>query len=88
MKINKYQQVSDKTLDLHGLTTHETTLALGELLSISQGLLVRIIVGRGKRSKNGPVLPEHVKGYLMSANIPHHQSNIRDGGEGSIEVQL
>ena len=88
MKNNKYQQVPAVTLDLHGLTTRESTLALDELRSSSRGLLVRIIVGRGTRSKNGPVLPEHVKRYLTAANIAYRQSKIQEGGEGALHAQF
>ena len=88
MKNNKYRQVPDVTLDLHGFTTHEATLALDDIRTTSRGLLVRIIVGRGTRSKNGPVLPEHVKNYLVSAGIPYRQSKIQEGGEGSLEAQF
>lgn len=86
MKNNKYRLEPEKTIDLHGLTTSEVTSLLNELRATSRGVLVRIIVGRGTRSMNGPVLPEHVKRYLTSANISYKQSKIQEGGEGALEA--
>lgn len=88
MKNNKYRQVPEMTLDLHGHTTNEATHLLDELRVNNKGVYVRIIVGRGTRSKNGPVLPAHVKAYLTNAGISFRQSKIQEGGEGSLEAQF
>lgn len=88
MKNNKYCQVPDMTLDLHGHTANEATHLLDTLCVNNKGMLVRIIVGKGTRSKSGPVLPDHVKRYLTAANIPYRQSKIQEGGEGSLEAQF
>lgn len=75
-------------IDLHGLTMQEATAALDKHKTSEKGSLIRIIVGRGTRSKNGPVLPAHVKAYLMNAGISFRQSKIQEGGEGSLEAQF
>ena len=76
-----------RIIDLHGYTTAEAKVALDELVR-SQDSYVRIIVGKGNHSENGPVLREFVKRFLLSKNIHFNQSKIQDGGEGALEVFL
>ena len=76
-----------RIIDLHGYTTAEAKVALDELVR-SQDTYVRIIVGKGNHSENGPVLREFVKRFLLSKNIHFNQSKIQDGGEGALEVFL
>lgn len=85
-KGNKYAQVPEQILDLHGYTTAECQDAIDELIREGEHKHIRIIVGRGKRSANGPVLPDFVKNYLNMHNIRWIQSKINEGGEGSLEV--
>lgn len=87
-KGNKYAQVPDLILDLHGYTTFECQEAIDELRREGKYKQIRMIIGRGKRSTNGPVLPDFVKSYLTSQNIRWNLSKIQDGGEGSLEVFL
>ena len=87
-KGNKYEQVPELILDLHGYTTFECQEALDEIRRAGEYTHLRVIIGRGKRSANGPVLPDFVKNYLTSQNIRFNQSKIQDGGEGSLEVFL
>ncbi len=97
---NKYAQVPEVILDFHGYTKAECQDAIDELIRRgpdrrvskdgtrrnSAELHVRIIVGKGKNSPNGPILPDFVKNYLTSHHIRWNQSKIQDGGEGSLEV--
>ena len=85
--MNKYMRTPSRIIDLHGYTTAEAKVALDELVR-SQDTYVRIIVGKGNHSENGPVLREFVKRFLLSKNIHFNQSKIQDGGEGALEVFL
>ncbi len=86
MKSNKYIQNPDKIVDLHGLTTDESEGVLNSLLRGPRGAHVRMIVGKGTRSANGPVLPNFVKHYLARHDVSFRQSKIQEGGEGALEV--
>ena len=85
-KNNKYKQVPDLILDLHGYTTFETEDALNDIIKSHEYKHVRLIVGKGRNSKNGPILPNFVKNYLSDRDIRFNQSKLQDGGEGSFEV--
>ncbi len=86
MKKNKYTQTPDKVIDLHGLTTDESEGILDAFIRGSRRAHVRIIVGKGTRSVNGPVLPNFVKNYLARHDISFRQSKVQEGGEGALEV--
>lgn len=86
MKQNKYIQTPNKVVDLHGFTTDESLAVLDALLRGSRDTHVRIIVGKGTRSANGPVLPNFVKHYLARHDVSFRQSKIQEGGEGALEV--
>jgi DNA-nicking Smr family endonuclease len=86
MKQNKYIQIADRVIDLHGLTTDESEAILSSFLRGPRGIHVRIIVGRGTRSANGPVLPNFVKHYLARHDVSFRQSKVQEGGEGALEV--
>lgn len=86
MKPNKYIQIPDKIIDLHGLTTNESEGILSSLMRGPRGTHVRIIVGKGTRSTYGPVLPDFVKHYLARHDVSFRQSKIQEGGEGALEV--
>ena len=87
-KANKYAQHPEHIIDLHGYTTAETQELLDELIDKEEYKYVRIIIGRGHNSENGPVLPNFVKRYLDARDIHYNQSKIQDGGEGALEVFL
>jgi DNA-nicking Smr family endonuclease len=86
--VNKYEQNAEKEIDLHGYTTSESEQILDSLFKEGKYKHVRIIVGRGNNSSNGPILPNFVKNYLKSHNARYNQSKIQDGGEGALEVFL
>jgi DNA-nicking Smr family endonuclease len=85
---NKYPQIPDLVLDFHGFTTGECRHELDELIDNREYSHIRIIVGKGKNSANGPVLPDFVRNYLTTRNIRFSTSKIQDGGEGALEVYL
>ena len=86
--VNKYEQKAEREIDLHGHTTSESEDILNSLLKERKYKHVRIIVGKGNNSSNGPVLPNFVKNYLNSHKIKFNQSKIQDGGDGALEVYL
>ena len=88
MKINKYATEPEIEIDLHGYTTLESKEVLDELLREQKYSVVRIIVGKGNNSENGPVLPSFVKNYLTEHRVRFSQSKIQNGGEGALEVFL
>lgn len=83
--MNKYERQPDTVIDLHGCTVKESERELRALLE-KDFAHVRIIVGKGTHSKNGPVIRDFVKQFLFSRNIRFAQSKLRDGGEGALEV--
>lgn len=83
--MNKYLRTPNQIVDLHGYTTSEARIVLDDLIKADSGY-VRIIVGKGNHSQNGPILRDYVKQYLLSKNIHFNQSKIADGGEGALEV--
>lgn len=87
-KANKYIQNPGYVIDLHGFTTYETQSILDELIEEAEYKHIRVIVGKGLNSENGPILPDFVKNYLNKRNIRFSQSKLQDGGEGALEVFL
>ncbi len=85
---NKYPQTPELVLDFHGYTKYDAIEALDELLAMRAYTCVRIIVGKGRNSPNGAVLPDVVRTYLTTHNIRFSQSKIQNGGEGALEVFL
>lgn len=85
-KPNKYPQIPDLILDLHGMTTVECKQELDALIEDDKYSHIRIIVGKGTRSPNGPILPDFVRNYLIEHNIRFSPSKPQDGGEGAMEV--
>lgn len=86
MKQNKYVQIPDKIVDLHGHTAHEAEAILSAFMKTQKITHVRMIVGRGTHSADGPVLPDVVKHFLARHDVSFRQSKIQEGGEGALEV--
>ncbi|OGX08275.1 MAG: hypothetical protein A2Z88_04915 [Omnitrophica WOR_2 bacterium GWA2_47_8] len=86
--VNKYTQQPDEVIDLHHRTTAETAQILQSLLRKKGPLHIRLIVGKGLHSKDGPILGSFVKKYLSSKNIAYKTAKLHDGGEGAIDVTL
>ena len=85
---NKYPQTPDIEIDLHGYTTAETKDVLDSLLRERRHNIVRLIVGKGNNSANGPVLPDFVRTYLTERGIRYNQAKIQHGGAGAMDVFL
>lgn len=92
---NKYEQIAEVEIDLHGYTTYEAEEVLYSLLRERESSVpkngvrhkhVRLIVGKGIHSENGPVLPDFVRNYLRTHGVRYTQSKIMHGGEGALEV--
>ena len=86
--VNKYKQNAEKEIDLHRYTKSESENIIDSLIKEGKYKHVRIIIGKGNNSINGPILPNFVKNYLSNRNIRYNPSKIKDGGEGAIEVFL
>jgi DNA-nicking Smr family endonuclease len=86
--MNKYLNNPESVIDFHGHTLEEAQVVLNDLLSKRRYSHVRIIVGKGLHSKDGPVLKTFVKNYLHKKNVRFTQSKIQDGGEGAMEAYL
>lgn len=86
--MNKYAQIPDEIVDLHGHTVREAEGVLRGLLQGKRPYHVRIITGKALHRENGSVLRTFVKDFLYKNGIKFNQSKIQDGGEGSLEVFL
>lgn len=90
-KVNKYPQVMDDELDLHGMIKSEAKDELQAFLEESESKnykKIRIITGKGLHSKEGPVLKNFVQEYLSQNHYRYETSKINEGGEGAIVVSL
>jgi DNA-nicking Smr family endonuclease len=85
-KNNKYPQIPDEVFDFHGMTTSECKLELEDIVECGEYSHIRIIVGKGTRSPNGPILPDFVRNFLTERSIRFSPSKPQDGGEGAMEV--
>ncbi len=86
--MNKYEQVPDYILDLHGYTTAEAKVLLDDVLKNNKYSHVRVITGTGITRATGPVMKSFVQNYLDSKNIRNNPAKIGDGGDGALEVFL
>jgi DNA-nicking Smr family endonuclease len=85
-----------RALDLHGLSAHEAYDAfhtfLGEAVQ-SQLRCVKIIHGRGLKSRQGPVLKEKLKEWIVRAMhrkwvLAFASARMADGGPGATTILL
>ena len=86
--MNKYEREPETEIDLHGYTTMEAKSILADLIKDREYNHVRVIVGKGNNSAEGPVLKNFVKNYLREENIHFTQAKRQAGGEGALEVFL
>ena len=85
-----------ETLDLHGLSSIEAADLFGNFLdsAIHKGICcVKVIHGRGLRSKNGPVLKESLKRWLVRAIhrkwvVAFCSARMSHGGPGATLILL
>lgn len=93
-RLRRGDWVSQAELDLHGLTKVEAKLELADFLHECKRRgtrCVRIIHGKGLRSKNRePVLKHHVRHWLMLREevLAYVQARPNDGGGGAVMVLL
>ena len=92
IKQNKYSQIIQAELDLHGLTKEESREEVLDFLSEAKCReynKIRIITGKGIHSKNNQgVLNEYVRSILVKENLQYCESKINEGGSGSIDIKL
>jgi len=84
--MNKYEQVPDTIIDLHGHSVSEVEEMLDAVWKARMHCHLRLITGKGNHGENGPVLRSFVKNYLQLRNIRYNTSKIQDGGDGALEV--
>jgi DNA-nicking Smr family endonuclease len=85
-----------KVLDLHGLSALNAAEAFRDFIREavhSQMYCVRIIHGRGLKSKQGPVLKEKLKEWIVQAMhrrwiVAFSSSKMREGGPGATTILL
>jgi DNA-nicking Smr family endonuclease len=90
-KQNKYAQEPEAEIDLHGMKGAEARDALTEFLNKAKKRklhLVRVIVGKGTHSLNGPVLPDVAKVVLRTHDLGYRYAKQHEGGEGVLVVTL
>ncbi len=86
--MNKYEQVPECVIDLHGYTTTEVEHELARILKNNQYTHIRVITGTGVNRGGSPVLREYVKTYLRSRGVRFNPSKREHGGDGALEVFL
>jgi DNA-nicking Smr family endonuclease len=91
-KNNKYEQIAERELDLHGYTTIEADSMLREFLEDaleSRCTVVRIITGKGRHSHDGvPVIKNFVINFLTHNGYHFRYAKLQHGGDGAIDVLL
>lgn len=93
-KLRRGHWVTQDEIDLHGLTSPEARALLREFLAccLRRGLrCVRVIHGKGLRSKNRePVLKHKVAYWLMQREevLAYCQARRTEGGSGAVMVLL
>ncbi|MBU3925240.1 Smr/MutS family protein [Patescibacteria group bacterium] len=89
---NKYLQIAQAEIDLHGFTKQEAAEALKNFIKNAYDKKykrIRIITGKGLHSENGQsVLKGYVKSVLEKEGLNYSDSKIYDGGSGAIDVQM
>ena len=89
---NKYPQIIQAELDLHGLTKEEAREEVLDFLSearVKRYNRIRIITGKGIHSENNQgVLNKYVQAILLKENLEYHEAKISEGGSGAIDVKL
>jgi len=88
---NKYEKIVEDTLDLHEYTRDEAQDEVLKFLEESKNSgynMVRIIVGKGLHSENGPVLGDFVRNLLEENEYDFRNAKINQGSEGAIDISL
>lgn len=85
MKHNKYTQIPDSVIDVHGYNKIEFLNLLNRLRITSSGH-VRIITGTGSTRNTPGILLNTLKNFCYEYNISYNQSKLEHGGSGAFEV--
>ena len=89
---NKYPQIIQAELDLHGLTKEEAREEVLDFLSearVKRYNKIRIITGKGIHSENNQgVLNEYVQSILLEEDLEYCEAKMNEGGSGAIDVRL
>lgn len=92
LKNNKYAQVPQAILDLHGFVLDEAQEEVKEFLAEAKNKnyrLVRIITGKGISSINGrPILKPWLEGYLADRSYRWRLAKMNEGGDGAFDISL
>ena len=87
----RYTPHIDAELDLHGYTSYEACRAVDDFLRESSAhdyTRVRLVVGKGNHSAQGPVLPNAIKAHLNQRGYTYTYAKPENGGEGALEVPI
>ena len=87
----RYTPHIDAELDLHGYRADEARSAAADFLHHAQAEgyeRVRIIVGKGTRSADGPVLPTTIKALLRTYGYDYTYAKFHEGGEGALDIRI
>jgi DNA-nicking Smr family endonuclease len=95
-KLRSGEYSVQKVLDLHGLRVDEAYELFQEFIKDSTHANIRcvkVIHGRGLKSRNGPVLKEKLKEWIVRAMhrrwvVAFVSANMRDGGPGATNIIL
>ncbi|MCX6799682.1 MAG: Smr/MutS family protein [Candidatus Falkowbacteria bacterium] len=92
IKYNKYAQIIDDQLDLHGYTQKEAEASIYNFLNHARAnsfKKIRIITGKGLHSEGGQgVLRELLIDMLRAQELSFTDAKINDGGSGAVEISL
>jgi DNA-nicking Smr family endonuclease len=86
--MNKYEQIPDYTIDLHGYTTYIAEKEIARLMKNTQYKHIRMITGTGASRGGTPVLRDHIKRYLSGRGVRFNRAKQEHGGDGVLEVFL
>ncbi len=91
-KIKQFIRLPDGEIDLHGLFRDEAIKELADFLYRAESLhwqSVKVITGRGLNSPGGKaIIKENVQIWLRSHNYSFRLAKNREGGPGSLIVNL
>lgn len=89
---NKYAQIIEAEIDLHGFTKEEAREALFDFLEKCKNSghgRVRVVTGKGLHSKNSQgVLKGYIESLLLRADLKYSDAKICEGGSGAIDIVL
>jgi DNA-nicking Smr family endonuclease len=96
VKLRNGEYSAQRVLDLHGLRVDDAYELFQEVVRDaihSNVRCVKVIHGRGLKSRNGPVLKEKLKGWILKAMhrkwvVAFASAHMRAGGPGATDILL